>query len=285
MPADPSKITLYSQDTFDVANPTPPQIDAMVASAQDINRSGFGTVILGQWHVHADGSIYYNNSLLDTVIQALKVIPTALKLGGSVKKVLLTFGPFGADFQGIQQNLTQFKKAIAGVQAVTGIDGLDWDLEQDYSQFSGLLVDLTKWANGLGMMVTAAPYQESSFWTGVLKKTNTGGSAGFSWWNLQLYGGASYPAWVKDLQGQVPGLNPQSFLVPGYDVDQGSSPADVQTGLSQLQSSAPALDGGFLWRYESIAHAGYTTAQYANAIANGLGGAAGAAARGKAQAR
>jgi hypothetical protein len=277
MPVDPLKNALYSQDTFDVANPTPQQIDAMVAAAQDINRSGFGTVILGQWHVHSDGSIYYNNSPLDTVIQALKVIPTALKLGGSVKKVLLTFGPFGKDFDGIKKNLAQFQKAIAGVQAMTNIDGLDWDLEQDYSAYSGLLVDLTKWANGLGMLVTAAPYTETSFWTGVLKKTNAGGSAGFAWWNLQLYGGASYPDWVKALQGIVP--NPQAFLVPGYDVDQGATPTDVQTNLSQLQSSAPGLDGGFLWRYESIAHAGFTTAQYASAIAAGLGGAA---AKGKA---
>lgn len=280
MPADPSKIALYSQDTFDVANPTPPQIDAMVASAQDINRSGFGTVILGQWHVHADGGIYYNNSLLDTVIQALKVIPTALKQGGSVKKVLLTFGPFGADFQGIQKNLTQFKKAIDGVQAMTNIDGLDWDLEQDYSQYGDLLVDLTKWANGLGMIVTAAPYEEPTFWTNVLKKTNTGGSAGFAWWNLQLYGGASYPSWVPSLKGLVP--NPQAFLVPGYNVDDGTSPGNVQSDLNQLQSAAPGLDGGFIWRYESIAHAGFTTAQYANAIAAGLGGLAGASAMGKA---
>jgi hypothetical protein len=279
MPADPTKVALYSQDTFDFANPTPQQIDAMVAAAQDINGSGFGTVILGQWHVHADGGIYYNNSPLDSVIQALKVIPTALKLGGSVKKVLLTFGPFGADFQGIQKNLAQFKKAIAGVQAMTDIDGLDWDLEQDYNQFSGLLVDLTKWANGLGMLVTAAPYEETSFWTNVLKKTNTGGAAGFAWWNLQLYGGANYPEWATSLQGLVP--NPQAFLVPGYSVDQGSAPSDVQSSLSQLQSSAPGLDGGFLWRYESIAHAGFTTAQYASAITAGLGGTAGAA-KGKA---
>jgi len=279
MPVDPSKIALYSQDTFDVPNPTRQQIDTMVAAAQDIANSGFGTVILGQWHVHSDGSIYYNNSLLDSVIQALKVIPTALKQGGSVKKVLITFGPFGADFQSIQRNLTQFKKTMAGVQAMTAIDGFDWDLEENYSQFGALLVDLTQWTNSLGMMVTAAPYEEMSFWTSVLKRTNTGGSTGFSWWNLQLYGGADYPDWVSGLQGLVP--NPQSFLVPGYSVDQGSSPSDVRTNLQQLQSSSPGLDGGFIWKYESIAHAGYTTPQYANAISTGLGGTAGAA-KGKA---
>lgn len=272
MPADPLKIALYSQNTFDVANPTQQQIDAMVAAGQDINSSGFGTVLLGQWHVHPDGSLYYNKSALDSVIQALKVIPTALKLGGSVKKVLLSFGPFGADFKGIKDNLALFKKTVAGIQAMTDIDGLDWDLEQDYDQYSDLLVDLTNWANGLGMMVTAAPYdaQYLSFWTGVLKQTNTGGSAGFSWWNLQLYGGADYGQWVKALEGLVP--NPQEFLVPGYSVSQGSSPADVEANLSQLQSNYSSLDGGFIWQYEDINKAGYTASQYAAEIAAGLGG-------------
>ncbi|HEY6393640.1 MAG TPA: hypothetical protein VIX89_20325 [Bryobacteraceae bacterium] len=268
MPADPLKISLYSQNTFDVENPNQQQIDAMAAAASNINGSGFGTVLLGQWHVHSDGGIYYNNSPLDTVIQALKVIPTALKLGGSVKKALLSFGPFGSDFQGIKTNLALFKKTIAGVQAMTNIDGLDWDLEQDYEQFTGLLVDLTQWANGLGMMVTAAPYQEHKFWTKVLKQTNTGGSAGFSWWNLQLYGGADYGQWVTYLKGLVP--HPEAFLVPGFNVQARSTPSAVQSNLSQLESSYHGLDGGFIWQYENIVKAGYTAAQYANAIAAGL---------------
>jgi hypothetical protein len=272
MPANPLHIALYSQNTFDVQNPNQQQIDAMVAAAQNINSSGFGTVLLGQWHVHSDGSLYYNDSPLDTVIQALKVIPTALKLGGSVQKVLLSFGPFGDDFKYIQQNLALFQKTVAGIQAMTDIDGLDWDLEQDYDQFTDLLVTLTKWANTEGMMVTAAPYDAyyETFWTGVLKQTNTGGSAGFSWWNLQLYGGAIYSDWVGYINGLVP--NPESFLVPGYSVNQGATPSSVENDLSQIQQSFPSLDGGFIWQYEDIIKAGYTPAQYASAIATGLGG-------------
>ena len=270
MPADPEKIVLYSQNTFDVANPNNQQIDAMVAAAGDIANSGFGTVILGQWHVHMDGTIYYNNSPLDSVIQTLKVIPTVLTQG-TVENVLIDFGPFGSDFAGIQKNLAQFKKTMAGVQAVTGISGFDWDLEEDYGAYTDLLVDLTEWANGLGMMVTAAPYTDNAFWTNVLQQTNPpGGNAGFAWWNLQLYGGADYPSWVTYLDGLVP--NPQSFLVPGWSVEFGASPSDVTSSLSQLQTSYPSLDGGFIWKYEAIANAGYTTAQYAQAIASGLGG-------------
>lgn len=268
MSADPLKIALYSQNTFDVANPTNPEIDKMIAAAAEISKSGFGTILLGQWHVHSDGSIYYNNSPLDTVIQALKVIPTALKQGGSVKKVLISFGPFGSDFQAIKDNLAQFKNTMAGVLAQTDIDGFDWDLEQDYSNFTDLIVDLTQWTNGLGKMVTAAPYQESSFWTNVLQQTNTGGSAGFSWWNLQLYGGADYGMWVNDLNGLVP--NPESFLVPGFSVAQGSTPTSVQSYLASLHSSYSSLDGGFIWQYEDIVSSAYSVQDYSQAIAQGV---------------
>lgn len=89
----PSQAVLYMQGTFDLANPTPAQIDQMVAAANQINTLGYTTVILGQWHVHADGSLYYNNSTFNEVINQLKVLVTALKMGrGSVQKVLVTFG-------------------------------------------------------------------------------------------------------------------------------------------------------------------------------------------------
>ena len=104
MPANPLHVAMYCQGTFSYPNPTNSQIDAMVAAAADINKSGFGTVILGQWHVHPDGSIYYNDSPLDTVIQQLKVIPTALTTGGSVQKVLIDFGPFTSDHSSLPRD-------------------------------------------------------------------------------------------------------------------------------------------------------------------------------------
>lgn len=269
MPVDHMKNALYLQGTFSQANPTEQQKQAMLNAAQDIGASGFGTVILGQWHVYADnGNIYYNDSMLDSVTWALENIPAALKQGGNVEKVLLTFGPFRTDFQGIQENLALFKTTISKIQSMSAIDGLDWDLEQHYDQFGDLLVDLTQWANSLGMIVTAAPYQDNGFWTDVLKRTNTGGSAGFSWWNLQLYGGASYPNWVDYLNGLVP--KPDEFLVPGYKVAQGASPSYVQNNLSELQQSFPSLDGGFIWKYEAIAENGYTAKEFATAIETGL---------------
>ena len=273
MPANAQKVALYCQGTFSIPNPNAQQAGQMVSAAADIAASGFGTVLLGQWHVHENGDIYYNDSPLNSVLNTLQVIPTALKLGSPVQKVLLSFGPFTSDFEGIRKNLDQFKKTMAGVVAMTGIDGFDWDLEgsqlSDYAPYHDLLVDLTRWATGMGLMVTAAPYNCQQFWNGVLKETNANGAAGFSWWNLQLYGGAVYGQWVTGLHGLV--SNPQSFLTAGYNIE-GMAPGDVQSAISSLQAGYPLLDGGFLWRYEDIAPSGYTTAQFAQSVIQGLGG-------------
>ncbi|HEX8395776.1 MAG TPA: hypothetical protein VF665_25710 [Longimicrobium sp.] len=270
MPANPQKVALYCQGTFDIANPTQEQWTTMEQAAADIAASGFGTVLLGQWHVHEDGTIYYNDAPIDGVLDTLQTIVPALKAQGNVQTVLISFGPFWKDFDGIQNNLETFKAAMASAAATVGADGFDWDLEEVYDPYGKLLVELTQWANGLGLMVTAAPYQDSGFWQGVLQQTNGGNAAGFAWWNLQLYGGATYSDWPSVVQGTVP--NPQAFIVPGYKLDD-TSPQDMQAQLAVTQTQFPQLEGAFIWRYEDIARLGYTTAQCAQAIFTGLGGA------------
>ena len=73
---------------------------------------------------------------------------------------------------------------------------------------------------------------------------------------------------MNDLNGLVP--NPESFLVPGYSVSQGSTPTDVQNNLSSLHSSYSSLDGGFIWQYEDIVSSSYTVEDYSQAIAQGV---------------
>lgn len=266
MSADTTKIAVYCQGTFSAPNPTSSQQKAMIAAAKDLAASGFGTVLLGQWHVHGDGTVYYNDSPVDTVSWAMQTIPSMLRNG--VTNVLLTFGPFPSDFQGIADNLPAFKSTIQNIIAMSNgaVNGLDWDLEGDYEQYEDLLVDLTNWATGLGLVVTAAPYTDSTAWTDVLATTNQNGP-GFSWWNLQLYGGADYGSWVGYVNNLVP--SPQSFLVPGYNIG-GMSPSDLQSALASLEQQYPSLDGAFIWRYEDIAKNGYVTSQYAQAIAAAL---------------
>jgi hypothetical protein len=258
---------LYCQGTFSTSNPTPAQKKQMLEAAKDIGNSGFTTVILGQFHVHSDGSIYYNDSPLDTVMWALETVPGLIKKAGNVQRVLVTFGPFASDYSGIESNLASFQATMAKVMAAGGIDGLDWDLEENLgSAFASLLVQLTVWANSLGRIVTAAPYYDISFWNTVLQDTQAAGGS-FAWWNLQLYGGASYSQWAASF--------PASFLYAGYANTQGATPGSIQSALAVLKTQYPSLTGGFLWRYESIAGSGYTTAQYAQAILAGVSDIAG----------
>lgn len=49
-------------------------------------------------------------------------------------------------------------------------------------------------------------------------------------------------------------LRQQGYTEIRYSVDQGSTPSDVRSNLVQAQSFTPGLDGGFIWKYESIAH-------------------------------
>jgi len=257
---------LYCQGTFSAENPTPTQWKQMIEAAKDIGTSGFTTVILGQFHVHPDGTIFYNDSPLSTVMEALQAIPTLLKRAGIVKRVLITFGPFASDFSSIASHLSDFKATMATLMSSSGIDGLDWDLEQQLEQFTDLLVDLTVWASKLGRQVTAAPYYDQPFWTSVLDKTQAQGGR-FAWWNLQLYGGAQYDQWVTSSV-------PAAFLFPGFANTQGATPGSIQAAIQNLAGSYPTIRGGFLWRYESIAGSGYTTAQYAQGILGGLPAAA-----------
>lgn len=268
MSADPTKIAVYCQGTFSTPNPTPSQQQVMIAAADDLAGSGFGTVLLGQWHVHSDGTLYYNTSPLDTVSWAMTTIPTILRNGAT--HVPLTFGPFAADFKGIAEHLPEFKSAVEHIISMSNgaVNGLDWDLEGDYKHFEDLLVELTDWASGLKLTVTAAPYNHHQAWTDVLARTNKNGP-GFSWWNLQLYGGADYGSWVDYVTGLVP--SPQSFLVPGFNIAS-MSPFDLQVALAPLQHQYQLLDGAFIWRYEDIAPNGYKTSEYAKAIVAALSG-------------
>src|SRR4051794_41544768 len=115
MPANRAHVEIYCQGTFDYANPTNQQIDKMVAAAADLSTSGFGTVILGQWHVHPDGSIYYNGSPVNSVIQQLKVIPTALGAAGLLKTVLTDFGPFMTGYTNMQNDLDSFQAPLTAL--------------------------------------------------------------------------------------------------------------------------------------------------------------------------
>jgi hypothetical protein len=264
---------LYCQGTFDIPNPDSTQTQAMKAAAIDIASAGFSCVILGQWHVQPDGSIYYNNTEVADVAATLAWLPGAFKEAG-VQQVLVSFGPFGSDFANIinPANLENFKTTIAALLTSCSIDGIDWDLEQDLTPANAsALAGLVDWGTSQSFLVTADPYYaQSEFWNAAQQQSQQG----FAWWNVQMYSSQTnideYAQWVEGVTRIV--SDPQSFILPGYSVAAANGdPGSITRMLQADLSNAPRLDGAMLWKYEFIVAEGKGTLQdYVQAIQAGV---------------
>jgi hypothetical protein len=269
---DPLKIVLYVEGTFDKADPTSAELEAMKKAAADIGASGFGTVILAFLHPKENGTIDYNDIPISETFSFLPGMVEVIRAGGNVKRVIFSIGGGGqeVDYTIIKKDVPQFEQAFTNLAARLKLDGVDFDLEADrYSTFADLLVELTIWASNARMLVTAPPYQDEAFWVKVIKQSSVGGKSRFAWWNLQVYGRAKYDEWVTMLSGAVD--DPQAFLVPGYRADL-TNPTELESTLKTLKSSYPSLAGSMVWDYELIKDSPHTAAQYAAAIKAGLGG-------------
>jgi len=267
MSYDPQKVALYCQGTFSIKNPTEAEKKTMITAATEIADSGFGTVILGQWHVHDNLEIYYNDTPYteENLGWALSTIPGLLKKNNKVKTVLLTFGPFGADFDHITKDPDYFISQIRLMCDIYDIEGFDFDIEGSFSQENlATLVTITDNFSAMGRIITAAPYNTQGWWGELLTATKN-----FKWWNLQMYGGARYPLWVKYLTEVIKYPQPQSFLTYGFKALD-STPANVKTTLQNTRKTYPGLNGAFIWKYESIKSKGQIK-EYAQAIFDGLG--------------
>jgi hypothetical protein len=256
MPDGPTK-TMYLND---IANSNKPS---------DIAAAGFDTIIVGLFHVHDDGSIYYNDFPVDTDIEgylyeSIKELKTAP--GSTVKTVLVSFGGGNwvghpasvsdSDYPNMQKNWSTFQPALEQLIQNSGADGVDWDYEPVTTPFeTGFITQITNDMAGLGYLVTAAPYTDQSDWLTVIAATVTGSSGNnFAWWNLQVYGGGDYVGWVSALQGASTGLTSdqvEAFLVPGYNPDCSAWDSPVGT-IKALHTAYPSLNGAFIWNYTGI---------------------------------
>jgi len=264
---------LYCQGTFSTANPTNEQKIAMEAAAQAIGSAGFGCVILGQWHVHADGGIFYNDTALSDVGATLEWLPAALRKAG-VQQVLVSFGPFASDFAHIidPTNLGPFKTAMESLLKSCAIDGIDWDLEESLTPANATaLAGLLDWAMSHSFISTADPYYaQPEYWNAVQKQAKYG----FAWWNVQMYASQTnedmYAEWVEGVTGLVD--DPQAFIRPGYNVAASNGdPASITQMLAADRANAPGIDGAMLWKYEFIVTGTKGTLQdYAQAIQAGV---------------
>lgn len=233
--------------------------------ASDVAASGFSTVIVGLWHVHDDGSIYYNDFPYDSntsaafneAISALKSTP-----GSNVQTVLVSFGgggPSDSDYAAMQAHWTTFKPQLIELLQNINADGVDWDYEPAGTFNTGFITQITN-ELGADYIVTAAPYDDfsASNWTTVLQGTvnleNNDVDNNFSWWNLQLYGpNTDYSNWVTALNGVTvfPSTMIATFLVPGFSIS-GDDDSDAMLALASFHSTYPALGGCFVWNFGSM---------------------------------
>ena len=228
----------------------------------DVADCGFPTVIVGLWHVHDDGSIYYNDFPYDSnTSAAFNEAISALK-SSYVETVLISFGgggPSDSDYAAMQAHWTTFKPQLIELLKNINADGVDWDYEPAETFNTGFITQITN-ELGADYLVTAAPYDDSSAsnWTTVLQGTASPGNNyannKFSWWNLQLYGpNTDYSNWVTALNGVAgfPGNQIEAFLAPGFSIS-GNDDSDAMLALASLYNTYPSLGGCFVWNYGSM---------------------------------
>jgi hypothetical protein len=258
MPDSPTK-TMYQNDLGNAI------------AAADVAVSGFDTVIVGLFHVHSDGSIYYNDFPVDSdtsaaicdSIAALKSTP-----GSTVKTVLISFGGGNwylhpasvsdTDYPAMKANWATFKPALITLLQDAGADGVDWDYEPETVPFdTAFIIQITNEIASTPYLVTAAPFKDQSDWLTVIAGTVTGSSGNnFAWWGLQLYSGVpSYPNWIAALQAGTTDLTDdqiETFLLPGYSPDCGDPTHVPVNDIKGLLSNYPLLGGAFIWNYSGI---------------------------------
>jgi hypothetical protein len=283
---------VYTVGTFSVQNPTPAQQQEQANAARDLATSGMGVVLLASFHVHADGSIWWNGTEIAAGGQAsaglnpnLAGLLRQISAGGAT--LLASFGG-GGDFDGHAVGYLDFTN-IKNLDATysnqadnpfyqnlavlfssyDAIAGLDNDLEVygDYSPFLGTVNTLNAWLKANGRISTIAPFDDPDFWVSVVQQSGgPGNNAYVSWVNLQN-AGATLSPFIPPLQAVWSDVPPH--LLAGLQIDTGTMPGDVQGTFCQVGQQASGLRGGWLWTYENFTG---PASAYATAIQQGLAG-------------
>jgi hypothetical protein len=242
-----------------------------------LRSSGFTTVILWSIHVHSNGDLYYNDTLIvaggqyvgdsgwPSRLRTLKQSPT------SVNRIEVSVGAWGTgDWEAIDNLITRdgtgsgtiLYRNFAALRNATGADAINNDDESHYEVDS--TVKFARMANAMGYArFTLAPYTNVGYWQGVTNNLGTLVDRVY----LQAYAGGAgnNPAsWSQSLGRTVePGL----WSRHGGSCTEGNTPAQVQSQMRSWHSSA-GIPGGFMWLYDDIKRCSSsgTAADYARAI-------------------
>ncbi len=251
-----------------------------------LRSSGFTTVILWTIHVHSNGNLVYNDTLIvsngayvgrstwPSELATLRQAPT------SVSRIEVGVGSWGVnDFatvrdlmnaQGTGSSSILYRNFLA-LKNATGANAINFDDETLYDtatsvRFGVMLADL-------GYKVALCPYTNPSHWSAVRSQINSQRAGAVDRVYLQAYaGGASNnPSSWNTSMGTV--VDPGLWCRHGSGCTAGDNPSSVQSKMSGWRSTA-GIVGGFMWLYDDMLACSSqgTPAQYAAAINNGVGG-------------
>ena len=273
----------------------PPQLAINIHAIQT---AGWTSLMLGLFHISAEGDISFNNTLLftggkyggdPTWVSQLRQLAIGNK-GARGMTLLASFGGWGVgDFGNIQAiyeandrsfrgttleaNCEAFASTFGGIVSM-----IDMDVENTYDQasflaFCEMLID-----QGFGL--TFCPYTNPSFWINCLADLNRSNPGAVQRFNLQCYAGGSGndpQTWANAITAAIPSFNIRNFLLASdwarSNSGSGDSPAGVQAQLAGFHGDA-CVGGAFIWTLDTILNnraGGYTMANYVQAIHNALG--------------
>jgi hypothetical protein len=262
----------------------PPNLTSSLIS--DMKASGLETLILGLFHVNANGDIVFND---ETIIQYDESAKKSVYVGDSGWAAQLE------ELIGEDSTITQMEASIGGwatgdyerIQAIYQDNGnsfentavqsnfqlfksefptitlIDTDVEETYDQTS--FVAFCQMLIAIGFGITFCPYNtgETDFWTGSLNALNTSNPGAVKWWNLQCYAGGTGNdpnTWAGYITAAISGFNTNGFILASdwtrfYNTQDQAWEGDCVPAVKSLMatfSGEAAVGGGFLWTIDQI---------------------------------
>jgi hypothetical protein len=250
-----------------------------------VKASGFTTVVLWTIHVHSNGDLFYNDTLVVSNgafvgdpgwpgrLASLKQAPT------SVNRIEITVGSAGPDDWGAIHTLLDAQGTGSGsilfrnfkaLKDATGADAINDDDEQHFDV--GSTESFARMVVSMGYKFTLVPFDNQGFWATL--KSDLGSAVDRVYLQCYAGGAGNDPgSWNRDLGVTVdPGL----WSKHGSTCSDGDSPSSFKTKMTNWHNTA-GITGGFLWLYDDLQRcpSGGTPAQYASAINTAVGGSGG----------
>src|SRR5579872_836258 len=289
-------IGIYCEGTFSQAYPTPQQIQDQATAEAALASSGFNNLILAFFHTHPSGNLYYNDTLVaadglytGALNPGLPALLTSLRSAGFTR-IVGSIGPFFSDFDqvmpiivsnpywaakasGLCPNLSTFPPApnptanvvaknIAAVSKFLGLDGWEFDMEQEFS-----MIDLLAWTIMIGsipstvtantkLVVSGCPYNNMQGWANWVAASQNCGFQIDSF-RLQCYDGGcgqQPQQWANALkQACGSSFNGEAFVMPGLGCPTVPCPTCPSDGQNMFAGwSKQGTTGGWVWTYELI---------------------------------